>query len=118
MQQQSSPPPALTEAQRDQYSRQYLRWAEAVLAKKFGPDAAEHAGLAIVHALDTYDPSRGDFKSWLYQNLIWTSRAEHRAMNGRIGSRQHTAIMRTVEISDHDVGTLRDQSEPPDASLE
>jgi DNA-directed RNA polymerase specialized sigma24 family protein len=91
-----------TAEQREELAREHLAWGEAALAKKFGPESAEYAGLALVRAMDTYQESRGEFRAWLYQNLIWTSREQHRAFAGRVGSRQHNARTRTVSVADND----------------
>jgi DNA-directed RNA polymerase specialized sigma24 family protein len=74
-----TPATPLTQAQRNRLCEDYFAWAQTFLRRRFGPDAEEFAGEAILHAAATFDPAKGvPFVAWAIQSLDWFYRGQQR----------------------------------------
>lgn len=87
---------------------------------RHGSDAVEYAGLALVEAANTFDPTKGvPFRGWAAQQLTYTWRMEWRKQS------RHQSKNPEFEIADNDevsrlVGSdaLHNHNRQPSARLE
>lgn len=81
-----------------------------LLIAKYGPDAEEYAGSAIMLAMKGYDPAKGDFKPYAKQAILLAACAEFAHDNGRAHSAKRAGIM-TSRSMDHNNYDQEDSSE-------
>jgi len=103
-------------------ARVWLPWTRRLLRRRLGPAGEEYAGLALLQAIRSYDPSRGvPFRLWASRRVLWTARDAMRHEWKRAGTQAHAAQTSTASLDpdDHDVraAMLGREVAPPDAAL-
>lgn len=92
-----------TADQEQQFCRDNLPWAERYLRTTLGPHAAEYAGIGLLEALRSYDPSRGTpFSAWLRKKLYWVARDEIKREHGAVGTARYEGQRNAMPVQDDD----------------
>ncbi len=95
---------AFTPQEQNDICRDCLPWAEAILRRRFGSDGVEYAGLGLVAALKSFDPSRGySFREFAPTVLIRTASRQIQRIIGTPGSAKRLAHSGRVAVEDFDV---------------
>ncbi len=102
----------LTEAEQQYACERLYGFMQRLLRARLGRGAVEHAGLALVGALRTYD-GQTPLRAWVVKKGLWIARFEYRTFHGRPGLQKRPANLPEVTYLENDLPHVIDRSELP-----